>query len=183
MKKIKIPKEQILWLPYRIERWQKKSKEKSLEIKNKSIMVYLLRITKPQKLTRREHINQEIGTSRYNLLTKVTKSTIEQIGENIAAIKAEAWYQSTELISKKLAQELELPGSDYSLYELIKELVMMIPKDYTPLPETVKLNKQKKKSTTSKKSDKNGMPEKIQKTPTITIKKKLKLPPKIIIVE
>ena len=63
------------------------------------------------------------------------------------------------------------------------------------LPETVKQNKQKKKSTISKKSDKNvkqdkkenlnknGTPEKIQKTPTITIKKKLKLPPKIIIVE
>lgn len=158
-------------------------------------MVYLLRITKPRKLTRREHINQEMGTSRYNLLTRITKSTIEQIGENIAAIKAEAWYQSTELLSKKLAQELELPESDYSLYELIKELVMMIPKDYIPLPETVKQNKQKKKSTISKKSDKNvkqdkkenlnknGTPEKIQKTPTITIKKKLKLPPKIIIVE
>lgn len=113
------------------------------------------------------------------------RSIIEQAGENIAAIKAEALYQNTQLIAKKLAQELELPESNYSLYDLIKELVVKIPKDHIKLPDPGKINKQKK-AITAKNPANSKTTEKLaksQKTPTIVIKKKLKLPPKVIIIE
>lgn len=177
--------EKTLTLPAQIEKWETKSRKKSLPISDKSVMIYLLNISRKQKFTAREDLNQKIGSSRYNLLIKIMRSIIEQAGENIAAIKAEALYQNTQLIAKKLAQELELPESNYSLYDLIKELVVKIPKDHIKLPDPGKINKQKK-AITAKNPANSKTTEKLaksQKTPTIVIKKKLKLPPKVIIIE
>lgn len=185
-KKPKNKTERTLTLPAQIEKWETKSRKKSLPISDKSVMIYLLNISRKQKFTAREDLNQKIGSSRYNLLIKITRSIIEQAGENIAAIKAEALYQNTQLIAKKLAQELELPESNYSLYDLIKELVVKIPKDYIKLPHPGKVNKKKNKAITAKNpanSKTTKKPAKSQKTPTIVIKKKLKLPPKVIIIE
>ena len=104
---------------------------------------------------------------------------MEQIGEDPAKIKAEVWYQSIDQMKEELIKKLELAKSEYNLYDLIKELTVKVPKDYIKLEETSKVKPQKKLLKPSKSVE---QPIK-QKAPAIIIKKKLKLPPKIIIVE
>lgn len=167
--------EPLLLLPHELDRWPLKY----TSIPDKRIMVYLLNLVRVSKYTARERLNKKIGTSRYNLLIQTTQSILERIGEDPAKIKAEVWYQSIDQIKTELIKKLEPAKSEYNLYDLIKELTVKIPKDYIKLEEPGKVKSQKKLLKPTKPVE---QPVK-QKTPAVVIKKKLKLPPKIIIVE
>lgn len=168
--------EPLLLLPHELDKWPLKY----ATIPDKRIMVYLLNLVRVSKFSAKERLNKKIGTSRYNFLIQVTRNALEQAGEDPAKIKADTWYQNIDQMKKEFIRGLEFIAPEYNnLYDLIKELTAKMPKDYIKLEEPSKVKPQKKLLKPTKPVQ---QPIK-QKTPAVVIKKKSKLPPKIIIVE
>jgi hypothetical protein len=163
--------EPLLLLPHELEKWPKKY----TTLSDKRVMVYILNLVRVSRFKLKERLSKKIGTSRYNLLYQAAQNVLKEIGQESTKVRAETWYQNIRIMQNELAKcvGISLADTEYTLFDLIKELTSRIPKDYIKSEEPGKLNKKKK-------PESKEIP---RKSPTITIKKKIKLPPKIIIVE